>query len=139
SATEIDFLFRRQRLDDAAAVAIADVEPVVDSPAQAVDAVLLIPFAKAAVEDRSLVRLVIAVLVLGIKDVRGGRDEDSFPPDFYASRKRNLVEKDRRLVVPAVAVDVGQHLYAAARLAQLVALFVPGDAVRIVAHLDDPQ
>src|SRR5687767_3286844 len=60
---------RRQRPDHPPAVAIPDIQPIIEPPPQAVHAVLLVPFAEALVKDLPHVRLVVAARVLGIQDV----------------------------------------------------------------------
>jgi hypothetical protein len=127
------------RLDHPAAVAVADVQPVIQAPPQAVDAVLLVPFAEALIQGLAHVGLAVAGRVLGIEDLRRGGDEDPLAPDLHAGGERNLVEEDFRLVVLAVAVGIGQRLHPAAGLAKFVPFLVPGDAARVIAHLHDPQ
>src|SRR5262249_9173906 len=66
-----------ERLDLAAAVAVGAVDPVVQAPDEAVDAVLLVALGEAGVEDDLLVGLAGAFGVLGVEDVGSAGDEDA--------------------------------------------------------------
>src|SRR5437762_2962311 len=57
-------------LDPAAAVAVGAVDPVIESPREAVDAMLLIAFHEAGIERDAYVGLAITVGILGIENLR---------------------------------------------------------------------
>src|SRR5262249_6542664 len=133
AAAEVDHLAGLERLDAAAAVAVGAVDPVVQAPDKAVDAVLLVALHETGVEDNFLVGLAVAVGVLGVEDVRGAGDQHTLAPRQHAGRVAEVVEEDGRLVVLAGAPGVFEELDLAAELALAI------DAERVVAHLDDPE
>src|SRR5262249_41916898 len=100
----------RTRRDGAAAVAVGDVDPVVEPPHRAVDAVLLVALDEAAVERDALVGLAVAVGVLGVEDLRGTRHDDALAPGHDAGWEADAFEEDGRLVVLAVATGGFEEL-----------------------------
>ena len=98
-------LARSCELDLAAAVAVGAVKPVVQAPDQAVDAMLLIAFLEAAVQDLALVGPAVAVGVLGVKNFRRTRDEHALAQGAHRSENRDRQET-RATCRSAVAVDV---------------------------------
>src|SRR5262249_2385200 len=81
------------RLDDPAAIAVGAVDPVVEPPDKTVEAMLLIPLDKPGEEHLLHVRLAVAIRVLGVKDVRGTRDEYALAPRQDAGRIADVVEE----------------------------------------------
>src|SRR5262249_14504434 len=114
-------------------VAVRTVHPVIQSPTQAVDAVLRVDFAETSEEHLLLVRLAVTIGVLGVKNVRGASDQHAFAPGHDAGWIFESVETDGGLVVLAVAFSALQALDPAARLPLVV------ETERIVNHLDDPE
>src|SRR5690349_8274244 len=70
AAADVDRLPGLEGADGAAAVAVGAVDPVVQAPEQPIGAVLLVSFAKAAVEVFTIIAMSVALGVLGIEDVR---------------------------------------------------------------------
>ena len=112
---------------------VGAVNPVVEAVAQAVDAGLPVAGIEPGEDDFANVGLAVAVGVLGINDVGGGTDQHALLPRRDAVGKVDLVEKDGRLVVLAVAVGVFEQTDAAARL------IIPLEAGGVVEHFGDPQ
>src|SRR5262249_31283612 len=133
AAGHADALAGLRRLDASATIAVGDIDPVVESPRQRVDAMLLVPLDEAGIEDNFLVRLAVAVGVLGVEDLGGGRHNDALAPRHDTGRETDFVEEDRRLVVLAVTFGAFEKLDASPGLA--LAVYTE----RIVAHLDDPE
>ena len=75
------------RLDHAAAVAVGAVNPVIETPRQAVDAVLRIALDEAGVERHAQVGLAGPLGVLGVEDLRGARHQDALAPRQHAGRE----------------------------------------------------
>src|SRR5207302_2715190 len=100
AAADVDDLAGLDRLDHAARVAVGAVEPVVEAPDQAVDAVLLIALPEAGEEHFLLDR---ATNRLCIEDVRRARDNHALAVGRDAGGIAELVEEHRGLVVRAVA------------------------------------
>ena len=75
AAADVQFLARDQRLDLAAAVAIAHIQPAVVTPAEAIHTMLLIPFRETAIQRLADIGNVIAVRVFRVNDLRRSRDE----------------------------------------------------------------
>ena len=65
--------------------------------------------------------------------MRCGRDEDAVTKRRNAGRKVELFGKQRRAIVPTVAVVIVEKLHPSAGLSLAV------DPERIVGHFDDPQ
>src|SRR5438105_11259539 len=63
---------------------------------------LLVPLTKAGEQDDLLVRLAVAVGVLGVKDIGRAGDDHTSAPGGDAGRIAEVVEKDGCLVVRAV-------------------------------------
>src|SRR5262249_34352532 len=101
-------------------VAVRTVHPVIQSPTQAVDAVLRADFAETSEEHLLLVRLAVTIGVHGVKNVRGASDQHAFAPGHDAGWIFESVEKDGGLVVLAVAFSALQALDPAARLPLVV-------------------
>src|SRR5260370_28880139 len=116
-----------------AAVAIGAVDPVIQPANQAVDPVLRIAFLEPGVKRYAFVCFAGALGVLGIEDVRSACHQNALAPRKDASRKTQVVEKNSRLGVLAVAICVLENLDAAARLALAV------DTQRIITHVHDPE
>src|SRR5262249_53491846 len=121
------------RLDDPAAIAVGAVDPVVEPPDKTVEAMLLIPLDKPGEEHLLHVRLAFAIRVLGVKYVRGTRDEYALAPRQDAGRIADVVEEHGRLVVMSVTLRRFEELDSPTRLP------LPVHAERVVAHLDNPQ
>src|SRR5205807_2229827 len=91
------------RFDRAARIAVGAVQPVIEAPDEAVDAMLLIALLEAGEQDDLLVRLAVAVGVLGIKDFGSAGDNDALAPGSDAGRIAEVVEEDGGLVIGTVA------------------------------------
>src|SRR5262249_25621439 len=117
AAAEIDRLTRLDRLYPAAALSIGAVDPIVQAPYQAVDAMLLVAFEKPSVQGDALVSFAGAFGVFRIEDLRSAGHERALAPGHYTGGKPDAVEKHRGLGVLAVAVCVFEVLDAAARFA----------------------
>src|SRR5262249_14343536 len=133
AAADVERLASLRRLHHAAAVAVGAVDPVVEPPDEAVDAVLLIAREEAGEQDLALIGLAIAIRVLGVEDVRGRGPEHALPPRQAAGREADVVEEDGGLVVLAVVLGRFEELDAPAGLALTV------DSEGVVTHLDDPE
>src|SRR5262249_48480120 len=128
AARDVHGLARLCRADAAAAIAVGHVDPVVEAPGQCVDTVLLVALDETGIEDDLLIGLAVAIGVLRVENLRGSGHEDALTPRHDTGRKADVIEKDRRLVVFAVAPGALQELDAPAGLALAI------DAERIVAH-----
>ena len=117
----------------AAAVAVRTIEPAVEAPVEAVDAMLLIPLGESGEEHGARVGLAAAAPVFEKKNVRRGCDDHAVAPRENSSWVGDVLGKNRRRVVVPVAVRIGEHLDSAAGFALAV------HAERVVAHLHDPQ
>src|SRR5207248_2860731 len=67
-------------LNDTAAPAVSAVNPVIESPAQRVDAKLRIPFFESFKERLVKVRFAVAVAIFGVENLRRGRDDRAVAP-----------------------------------------------------------
>ena len=110
-----------------------DVDPVVEAPAQAVGAELLVALGEAGVEDFFLVGFAVAVGVTEEEDVGGGGDDDAVAPGDEAVGKVQAFGKEGAVVVGAVGVAVFEDSDAAAAGAGVA------EAERVVGHFDDPE
>src|SRR5581483_1538973 len=144
----------RYHLDDAARIAVGAVEPAVESPGEAVGAVLLVALAEAGEQDDLVVGLAVAVGVLGVEDVRSTDDDHALAPGMHAGGIAEVVEEDRGLVVgrgggrlrfPAKRFRAGRGSPDSAlsgfleELDAAAGLVLAAGAEGIVAHLDDPE
>src|SRR5262249_28734437 len=93
-----------ETLDLAAEEAAGAVDPTVEAALQAVHSGLVGRRPEAAAELLRDVGLAVAVGVLRVEDIRGGADQHALAPDGHAGRERDLVQKDSRLVEPAIAL-----------------------------------
>src|SRR5579872_992389 len=103
---------------------------------------LLVSLDEARVKNLALVGLAIAVGVFGVENVRSGRDENALAPGQDAGGVGDF-EKDRCLVVAAVAVGVFESSDLPAAFEERIGVFcrrfVVFDSQRVIAHFDDPQ
>ena len=120
-------------LRPAAAVAVGAVDPVIQPPDEAIDAVLLVALGEAGEERLAHVGAAGTGRVFGVEDLRSTGDNHALAPGHHTGREGKVVEEDRRLDILAVAVGVFKILDDAARLAFAV------HAERIVGHLHDPE
>ena len=128
------FARKLRRSDLPAAVPVGHIDPIVEPPLQAVDAVLLVAFDEALEHDAPHVRSLVAVGVFEVVDVRRARHIDPAVPRHHAGRKAQPVDKDRTRFVPPVAVDVLEQPHPA-----LLRCSFSLRAVRIAAHLHHVQ
>ena len=94
----------------AAAPAVGEVNRVVEAPGRAVDAELLVPLGEPGQHDLADVGPTVAVGVLEVNQVRGGRDEHAAVPGEHAARPVQAVGEHRGVLVAAVAVAVLEPL-----------------------------
>ena len=131
---QVHDLARFQRFHAAAAVAVGEIEPVVQPPHRPIDPVLLVAFDKSRVKDLLCLPVRLAVGAgLHVEDVRGIHHDGPLAPGQHAGWERQIVEKHRRLVVLSVALRRFEHHDLTARLPLAV------HAERIIAHLDHPE
>ena len=90
---DIDFLAGLHRFDHAIAVAVRDVNPLIEPPAQTVGAVLLVALTKTAVEHFAVLGDTIAIAVFRIDQIRRGEDKHAGAPGHHACRIRQPVEE----------------------------------------------
>ena len=113
AAADVDDLAGLDGFDHAAGIGIGAIDPIVDAPGQAVDAMLLVAFLEARVEDDLLVGLAGAARGLGVEDVRGARHQHALAPRQDAGRKAEIVEEDGHLVIGAIGPGFFEELDAA--------------------------
>ena len=131
---QFERLVAGEALDLAAKQAAGAVDPAVESVDQAVDAALIVVRGKAAEEFLDDVGSAVAVGIFGVQNIGRGADQHAACATTVTPVGNGMSSrKTVRLVVAAVAIAVGQHPYAAARLKISLA------AGRIVVHLRDPQ
>src|SRR5688572_3448441 len=102
-----------------AAVMAADraVDPVVEAPAEAVDAELLVTFEEAAEENLAGVGAAVIVGVAQENNFGRGRDDDAVAPGDEAGGETEVVGEQMGFVVDTVVVGVFEHADAAAGFA----------------------
>src|SRR5262245_38287043 len=89
--------------DEAAAVAIGAVNPVVQAVLETVQAMLLVPFDEPGEERLAFVGFAITVGVLGVENLRRGGDQEAIAPREQAGGKIQVVEEDGGFVVSTIA------------------------------------
>ena len=132
AAAEFDLLARK-RPNLAAEDAARTVEPIVESPPQAVHAGLSVVRFESGKQHLARLGLAVAVGVFEVDDVGRVANDGAFLPDEHVGGKLQAIAEGRRLVVAAVAVAIGQHLDAA-----VGSEFVVGVTI-VVGHLGDPH
>ncbi len=102
----IDFVARLLRQDDAASIAVRDVQPVIEAPGKPVDAMLLVGTGEAGIPRFALVRFPVAIGVFGVKNFRRGSDEDALVPDLDPGWIAESIQECCCLIVATVAIRI---------------------------------
>ena len=110
---------------------VCSVDPVVESPAQAVDAKLLVPLLKSGEENGANVGLAVTGGIFGVNDVGSSREQDALPPTHDSGGEVEAIEEEGGLIVFAIAIEVFEKANAPAWFAV--------DAGGIVGHFCDPE
>ena len=113
--------------------AVRAIHPAVGSPAETVEAELLVARIEAGEEHVMPVRPAVAVTILEPNDIGRRRHETAIAPGENAGRETQPFGEQRRAVVDAVAVRVLENPHASTRLTLAI------HPERIVGHLDDPE
>ena len=116
-----------------AAVAIGEVQPTVETPFEAIEAVLLIALSEAREEHASHIGTPVAIGVFGVEQFGGRRDEGALSERQHARRKGQVGEEWHHAVHAPIAIVIVEDIHPAAGFAFAV------EAQRVVAHLDHPQ
>src|SRR5512145_1856970 len=93
AAADGNHLAGRERFHPAAAVTVGSVNPAVESPLEAVEAMLLVARVEAGEQNLAHVRTVIAIGVLGVEQIRCGGYEHALSPRHHAGRKRHAFQE----------------------------------------------
>ena len=131
--TDVDGKIFTRGTDDASAVAVGRVDPVVQPVLKSVHAMLLVALDESGEEYFGFVSPEIAVGVAGEQDVRCSTDEDAVAPRYHTARVRQGVEENGRVVVASVIISIFKNAYTATRFSIVV------QAKRVVGHLHNPQ
>src|SRR3954468_18864953 len=93
------------------AVVAADgaVNPIVEAPAQSINAKLLIAFEKSAEENLTNIGATVAIGIAEKNNFRRGRHNHAIAPCDKPGRKSQIVGKETALVVNAVAIRIFQN------------------------------
>lgn len=111
--------------------AIGSVNVIVETPAQAVDAQLLIALFEAGEEDFPEVGFTVTIGVFGIDNVGSSCDEGAFFPAHDTSGEVEAFEEERGLVEDAIVVGVAEETNPSTGFSV--------DAGGVVGHFSDPE
>src|SRR4051812_30713267 len=98
-----------ERANFTVASAIGAINPIVESPKEAVDAKLLVSLTEPREEHLAHLRSAIAVRVFEIPKIGCGGDQDTPFPRQDARRKWQLVCEDAGAFILAIPIAVFQH------------------------------
>lgn len=111
--------------------AIGSVNVIVETPAQAVDAQLLIALFEAGEEDFLQVGFTVTVGVFGIDNVGSSGDEGAFFPAHDTSGEVEAFEEEKGLVEDAIVVSVAEETNPSTGFSV--------DAGWVISHFSDPE
>ena len=115
------------------AVPICQVQSMIQAIPQAIDAMLLVAFGEPTEQGFDRVCTPITVCILSHQKVGRGRNQNPISPYFHASGIRQIVCKNRRVIVLTVTIRILQHPDSPTGLT--LAIYTQ----RIIAHFRDPK